>query len=222
MFTGLIETTGLIKRINKNDRSVSLEVEPLRDDFDVQLGQSVAIDGVCLTVESIRGKRFRLTAVAETLSRTTLSRAREGICVNLERSLRVSDRLDGHFVLGHVDCVGSVISDRHVGNSIVRTIQIPPEYHHILAEKGSVAVDGISLTIAESKKDSISISFIPYTMGATNAQNKKSGDRVNIECDIVARYIFHLIKSGIDIGAAGKTPPPSGTTLLDKLESWEL
>lgn len=222
MFTGLIETTGRIKKIGKSNRSVTLDIIPLKDEFDVSNGASVAIDGVCLTVESIKGKIIQFTAVAETLSRTTLGLVREGTTVNLERSLRLSDRLDGHFVLGHVDAVGKIMADKKIGNSLVRTIGIPSQIRQFLPEKGSVSIDGISLTIARTSKDSIDISFIPHTMELTNVNMKRSGDTVNIECDIVARYIFQLIKFGSNPEKTTDLTSKTGNSLHNKLESLEL
>jgi riboflavin synthase len=212
MFTGLVETTGVIKRIDRGDASVLLDVQPALQPYEAAIGDSIALNGVCLTVESLNGPAIRFRAVHETLQRSTLAFAKAGDEVNLERSLRLSDRLGGHLVLGHVDAVASIVRDRPVGDSILRTFRAPETIRMLLAEKGSVAVDGISLTIAECTADGFAVSLIPHTLSATTMKNKHAGDQVNIECDVLARYIFHLLKSGrIDAG--------TGPSLLSKLES---
>ena len=163
--------------------------------YDVSLGDSVAINGICLTVESISANELSFTAVNETLSRTALGAARPGDKVNLERALLPTDRMGGHIVLGHVDGVGRILSDRGDGESIVRTIQVPASLIPFMAPKGSVAVNGVSLTIADAKENTISISLIPYTLRTTTMGMVRSGDVVNIECDVLARYIAQCIKS---------------------------
>lgn len=212
MFTGLVETTGVIKRIDRGDDSALLDMQPALQPYEAAIGDSIALNGVCLTVESLDGAAIRFRAVHETLQRSTLAFAKAGDEVNLERSLRLSDRLGGHLVLGHVDALASIVRDRHAGDSILRTFRAPDSIRMLLAEKGSVAVDGISLTIAECTAEGFTVSFIPHTLAATTMKNKHAGDRVNIECDVLARYIFHLLKSGsIDAG--------NGQSLLSKLES---
>ena len=193
MFTGLIETIGTVKSITRGDRSLLLKVLPALDDYPVSTGASVAVDGACLTVESVSGKELSFTAVYETLSRTTLIKKRVGEKVNLEWALRLSDRLEGHIVLGHVDGIAKIISDQKMGDSLIRTVRIPEEYRSYMAPKGSVALDGISLTIAESKNNVITVSFVPYTMHKTTVMLKRPGDEVNFECDIFARHIAHQL-----------------------------
>jgi len=193
MFTGLIETIGTISSISRGNKSLSLRILPAKDDYPVTIGGSVAIDGACLTVESVSGKELSFTAVYETLYRTTLINKRVGEKVNLERAIRVGDRLEGHIVLGHVDGVGKIVSDQKNGDSLARTVLIPEEFRKYMASKGSVAIDGISLTIAESKNDAIIVSFIPHTLSETTMALKRVGDEVNIECDIFARYIAHQL-----------------------------
>jgi riboflavin synthase len=217
MFTGLIETTGVIKDLRRSRQSLILGITPRALDFNVSIGASVAVNGACLTLESVSGDMLMFTAVRETLSRTTLAKANRGDSVNLERALPASGRLDGHFVLGHVDGVGIIIADSRQENAVVRSIRAPAETQKYMAEKGSVAIDGISLTIARRRDGEIDISFIPYTLEHTTMALKRPGDEVNIECDVLARYCARLLEndnrsSGNDQGVA------RGNSILDVLE----
>ena len=197
MFTGLVETMGEISGVRFYGKSVELCIKPDMAGFEVSLGASVAIDGVCLTLEKLGGGgELFFTAVSETLKRTTLARPNVGRRVNLERAMRTDGRLDGHIVLGHVDGRGRIISDEHVGVSIVRTIEAPPQLEMFMSEKGSVAIDGVSLTIAKSVGRNIQLSIIPATAAKTTMSIKKQGEEVNIECDVLARYLYKMVKSG--------------------------
>jgi riboflavin synthase len=173
---------------------------------------------VCLTVERISATQLQFRAVAQTVSRSTLAQLRSGSRVNLERSLSVGGRLDGHFVLGHVDGVGTVISDEQVGDSLLRTIEIPPELSALCAPKGSIAIDGISLTIASADAGRVTLSLIPYSLRHTTMQYLSRGDRVNIECDVLARYIthFHATQNGSTAPLSGNTGPQE--SILSKME----
>jgi len=192
MFTGLIETTGILREIHRSDTSIRLGIVPERRPFDVAIGASVAINGVCLTVESVAGSVIFFTAIHETLQRTTFTRVLQGDSVNLERALPVNGRLDGHYVLGHVDAVGSIAGDMVDGNSIVRSIRMPETIRMFVAEKGSVAIDGISLTVSHCSDDFFSVALIPQTRRSTTMDTKRVGDKVNIECDILARYLWRM------------------------------
>jgi len=209
MFTGLIETMGTVVGVRARDRSVELCVRADVDDFAVDIGASVAIDGVCLTLErrEASGGMF-FTAVAETLKRTAFGNVTVGRRVNLERALRVDGRLDGHIVLGHVDAVGKIVRDENVGVSIMRAIEIPEDTLPFVVEKGSVAIDGISLTIAKVNQNTMLLSLIPSTIGKTTMSIKKVGDTVNIEYDVLARYIYRMIT----IDATGNSE-----SLIDKM-----
>jgi len=214
MFTGLVETMGSVAGVRFYGKSVELCIKPDMAGFDVELGASVAIDGVCLTLEKLGGSgELFFTAVSETLKRTTLARPNVGRRVNLERAMRADGRLDGHIVLGHVDGKGRIVCDEHVGVSVVRTIEVPAEFEMFMAEKGSVAVDGISLTIAKSVGCNISLSIIPATAAKTTMSIKKPGEEVNIECDVLARYLYKMVKSG-----GFNTERNSGDSLLQKME----
>ena len=193
MFTGLIETTANISALRRADRSVIISLIPARSPFAVEPGASVAVDGVCLTIEEVHRDVLTFRAVAETLSRTTLASCQVGGTVNLERSLRVDGRIDGHFVLGHSDGMGTLCGDRRVGDSLLRSIALPPALMPFMAAKGSVAVDGISLTISDRGSDRITVSLIPYSLTHTTLTTKGPGDHVNVECDILARYLHTLL-----------------------------
>jgi riboflavin synthase len=224
MFTGIIETVGTVRDMRRGDRSVTIGIAPDAKEFAVETGGSVACDGVCLTVESVRDSIVYFTAVAETLDRTTIGLLQAGGRVNLERALALCDRLDGHFVLGHVDAVGTIVSDRHDGDSTVRTIRVPRETAPYLAEKGSVAVDGISLTVVAAGADTFGVSLIPFTLERTTMALKRAGGRVNIECDIIARYLARLMSQGQTFDAvkdkSSSTPKDvsSGSSLFDTME----
>jgi riboflavin synthase len=194
MFTGIIESIGTVASVQKKDKSITLKISSGKKEFLVKKGGSVAIDGICLTVESITGNILSFTAVYETLQHTTLQDIRTGFKVNLERALCLSDRLDGHIVLGHVDGIGHIVSDQRFGEGIYRTIWIPREFRQFMVHKGSIAIDGISLTIAKRTKETVVISLIPSTFTKTTMSYKKEGQLVNIECDIFARYIHHQMK----------------------------
>jgi riboflavin synthase len=206
---------GVAASVRLGGGALELCVKPADPAFGAPAGASVAVDGVCLTVEKTDGAgRMFFTAVAETLSRTTTGKIKPGGRVNLERAMRADGRIDGHIVLGHVDAVGRIVNDERAGVSIVRRIELPEELFPLTAEKGSIAVDGISLTIAEAKRGTVSISLIPATLANTTMEEKRVGDNVNIECDVLARYIYNMIKaesfsvSNID----------NEETLIDKLK----
>lgn len=189
MFTGLIECIGTVSSVERRGTLLVIAIKPDIADFRVPEGGSVSIDGACLTVERDTGSELYFSAVLETLSRTTFSSITTGRRVNMERALQLGGRLDGHIVLGHVDGVASIVSDRDVRGGIQRTIRVPSDLTKYIAEKGSVSIDGVSLTIAKVQGDQIVISFIPSTLQKTNMLLKKCGDLVNVECDVLARYI---------------------------------
>jgi riboflavin synthase alpha subunit len=219
MFTGLIETTGILRDIRRVEKSILLGIAPEMTPFEVAIGASVAVNGACLTLESVCGNRLLFTAVAETVDRTILHDARIGDVVNLERALRATDRLDGHMVLGHVDGVGVIVGDRTDGVGVVRSVEIPENLMTLTAEKGSIALDGISLTIARIDGNVIEISFIPHTLKKTTMGRKIAGEKVNIECDVLARYVARMMNrpphSGPTPGSLAKL---SSGSLLDALE----
>ncbi len=204
MFTGLIETIGTVITVERRGSALHLGVRPEDRNLVAAKGASVAVDGVCLTVEFSRGAALYFTAVDETVGRTTLADVRPGNTVNLERPLAAQGRLDGHMVLGHVDGVGTIVADRIEDAGRRRTIEVPESCRRFMAEKGSVALDGISLTIAEAGAATIAVALVPLTLGATTMGTKRIGDRVNIECDVIARYLDRLL-SGTPAAPAERT-----------------
>jgi riboflavin synthase len=193
MFTGLIETTGKIKSVSLENKSAIIVISPESDDFECGIGDSIAIDGVCLTIERINGKLIFFRAVRETLSRTTLANAKISQVVNLERAMKADGRFGGHIVLGHVDTTGKIENIKNDGDSVLFFVSIDGEYSKYVSKKGSVAIDGISLTVADLTQDVFSLSVIPHTLKNTTLALKKIGDFVNMECDVLARYIERII-----------------------------
>jgi riboflavin synthase len=214
MFTGLIETTGSIVSVDKKDGASLIGIKPVSAGFSAPAGASVAVDGACLTVESIKAPVLYFTAVKETLERTTLGRLRAGAQVNLERALGVGGRLDGHLVLGHVDTVGTISGVRTDKGDKRMAIKVPETLMRFMAERGSVAIDGISLTIAQVYGAEITVVLIPTTCAVTTVGRKKPGDAVNIECDVIARYVCRFLSAE----KGGAAADNSETTLLQRME----
>ena len=217
MFTGLIQAIGTIERIETRGRNRRLWLARPADGFDgLDLGESLAVDGACLTVESLDGRRLGLFASAETLGRTTIGRRRPGDRVNLERALRVGDRLGGHFVTGHVDAVGRFLGAQPRGEDFWCEFAVAdPRWRPYLVEKGSVAVDGISLTVAALDGERFSVAVIPFTWSHTTLHARRSGDPVNLEFDLVGKYILRWLEAG---GRRGGEPP-RGLTLETLMEA---
>ena len=195
MFTGIIEEIGTIAALSAQGRQKRISVTCGKILTDIKTGDSVSVDGVCLTVEEATTSGFSAFASPETLTRSTLKEARTGIAVNLERALKLSDRLGGHIVQGHVDAVGVILRDKQDRDALVRTIGVSEEYMKYIAEKGSIAIDGVSLTVASRGNREITVVLIPETQKRTTLLKKKSGDRVNIETDVLAKYTESLLNS---------------------------
>ncbi len=203
MFTGIVEDVGAVQALEKKDKGVLLKIGVRKIDAgELSLGESVAVNGVCLTVVSAGDGGFSVDASHETLSRTNLSRLRAGSGVNLERSLRAGDRMGGHMVTGHVDGVGIVQSIAPVGESRVFSFSIPAALAKYVVEKGSVAVDGASLTVNSVKGEEFSVNIIPYTLRETTFSEFRRGREVNIECDIIGKYVEKML-SGADAPSEG-------------------
>ena len=194
MFTGLIESVGTITGIRPVERGYDLDIDTGFALSEDDLGDSIAVDGVCLTVTKMKGAVFTATASAETISRSTLGRLRPGAQVNIERALTLSARLGGHLVLGHVDTVGVVASIRTVGESIQLKIQFEQAFSRYIIEKGSIAVSGVSLTINRIYPDAFEVNIIPYTANTVSLTLKKPGDRVNLEFDVIGKYVEKLLQ----------------------------
>lgn len=188
MFSGIIEEKGQVRRILRNPQGCKLTVESEVVSKDTKIGDSISVNGVCLTVIEVRGKNVSFDVMEETLHRTNLSKVSVRRIVNLERSLKVGDRISGHFVTGHVDCVGEIRVITKRPNDCAMDIEFPTDKRAYLAEKGSIAIDGVSLTVAEVKDRCLRVYLIPHTLKATNLGSKKAGDSVNIEFDILSKY----------------------------------
>ncbi|HVP66348.1 MAG TPA: riboflavin synthase [Anaeromyxobacteraceae bacterium] len=193
MFTGLVADTGTVELVEPRAGGARLVLRPRSIPVDdLALGESVACSGACLTVVSRGDGRVAFDAVPETLSRTTLGTWRPGTRVNLERALRLSDRLGGHLVLGHVDAVGRVVQRAPEGAGARLAVSLPPEIAPLVAEKGSIAVDGVSLTVARAFRDCFEVALIPETLSRTTLGDSTEGTRVNLEADVVARHVARL------------------------------
>lgn len=194
LFTGLIESLGIISGYKNESSSTVFSISSDLPIEEINIGDSIAVNGVCLTVESVAGHELSFTAVQESLKRSSLKDLKIGTKVNLERALKLGDRLDGHIVQGHVDGVGTVRKIINTGNSILFSVKVSMDLIKFAAEKGSVALDGVSLTIASTEDDILTVSLIPQTLKDTTLSNKRIGDLVNIECDLFARYIYQQLK----------------------------
>jgi riboflavin synthase len=192
MFTGLVEGTGRIKNARISGGDMTISIMPLFDMSDCHIGDSVAVNGACLTVTEMNNGLIVVYASGETTSRTTLGALRNGSEVNLERALRLSDRLGGHIVSGHVDGVGKITEKKHIRQSWLIGFSIDEKLSRYTIEKGSIAVDGISLTINVCQKGYFEVNIIPETGASTTLLKKKVGDPVNIETDLIAKYIEKL------------------------------
>ena len=209
MFTGIIEEIGTIRSIARGGKSVVLEVEAGRVLDGLAVGDSVATNGVCLTVVSFTGTAFRADVMPETMRRTNLGRLRAGSRVNLERALTPSSRLGGHIVSGHVDGTGEIVAKTRDENAVWVTVAASPEVLRYVVEKGSIAIDGISLTVAAVDDVSFKVSVIPHTREATTLTGKSVGEQVNLECDVLAKYVEKLLRPH----AGGAEAKPDGLTL---------
>jgi riboflavin synthase len=196
MFTGIVEETGKVEVIKQGTRSSQITIRTEKLLQDLNKGDSINTNGVCLTVVAFDKTSFTVDVMPETMSRTNLGELRAGSSVNLERALRLSDRLGGHLVSGHIDGTGKISSRWNDGNAEWFRITAPKEILKYIAEKGSVAIDGISLTVVEANDASFTVSVIPHTRRETTISGKKAGDLVNIECDIIAKYLEKLINNG--------------------------
>lgn len=207
MFTGLVEEVGSIKAVAKSSKSARITIKATKVLEGVQLGDSISTNGVCLTVTDFSTNYFTVDVMAETMRRSNLKNLSPGDEINLERALRLGDRLGGHIVSGHIDGVGFISKYENEDNAVWITIQTPPELLRYIIEKGSIAIDGVSLTVAYVDDTCFKVSIIPHTKDATTLLRKKMGDEVNLECDMVGKYIEKLVsvkeetntKKGIDI-----------------------
>ena len=193
MFTGIIEGFGTIREIRSEGQGKRMTVDA---DFfleQTRIGDSICVSGACLTVVMIDVKRFRVDVSPETLTKTTFGNAKIGDRVNLERALRLSDRIDGHLVSGHIDGIGTITLKQNIGNAVIVSFKVSEFISHYMIQKGSVAVDGISLTINNCGHDRFDVSIIPHTAKLTTIGFKKAGDLVNIETDMIGKYVERFV-----------------------------
>jgi riboflavin synthase len=193
LFTGIVEGIGKvleIKQNTKNRSAIKMTVDLGKNSKGLKLGQSVALNGVCLTVTALNKSKCDFEMIEETTKKTDLGNLKVGGIVNVERSLKVGERLEGHFVLGHVDGVGTIKKIEKKPKEVQIWFEIPKNLARFVVQKGSIAVDGISLTVVDVKKNLASVCLIPHTMEVTNFSTKKVGDKVNIETDILGKYLL--------------------------------
>ena len=210
MFTGIIEGLGTIVGIGSAGHGKRFVIA---SDFHLdatKIGDSIAVNGACLTAVVIQGKRFEVDVAPETLDKTTFQKAAVGDRVNLERALRLSDRLDGHLVSGHIDGTGVIQQKSPLGNAVIVSIRVPETLSRYMIPKGSVAVDGISLTINKVQQDGFEMSIIPHTAGMTTVGFKKPGAMVNIETDMIGKYVERFLSQKPDHGSPVKSANNSG------------
>ena len=193
MFTGIIEEIGVLKERRDGSHSCTLTVRCEKILEGTKIGDSIAVNGTCLTVTKLNADSFDVDVTPETMRRTAFSIVRVGSKLNLERALRIGDRLGGHLVSGHVDFVGKLIKKEQEGNAVNLTFSVPEQWMKYILAKGSIAIDGVSLTIAKKQSNSFFVSLIPHTGEMTILLLKQIGDPVNIECDCIGKYIEQLI-----------------------------
>jgi riboflavin synthase len=191
MFTGIIETLGVVQEVKKEQDNIHVTVESSITG-ELKIDQSVAHNGICLTVVYIDGDHYTVTAIGETIKKTNLSDWEVGNSVNLERAMRLGDRLDGHIVQGHVDQIGTCVSVKETNGSWFYTFEYDSSLQNITIEKGSITVNGVSLTVVDSGKNNFSVAIIPYTHEHTNFNSFVVGTKVNLEFDVIGKYVSRL------------------------------
>jgi len=193
MFTGIIEDKGKVLRIEHRAQQKRLTIALPPHLTELQLGDSINVNGVCLTVVQKKEQKIELDLSQETLQRTVLGELKEGDLVNLERAIKLTDRLGGHIVTGHIDGIGVVVGKNKERDFLQLKIRIPESVSRYVVQKGSIAIDGISLTVNECRGDEIQMTLIPYTIEKTTLMSKRIGDRVNVEADILGKYVEKLL-----------------------------
>jgi riboflavin synthase len=193
MFTGIVEDKGKVLKVEYQGPKKRLTLELPVNLTEVELGDSININGVCLTIVEKKGQTIQLDLSPETLQKTALERLKEGDRVNLERALRVMDRLGGHIVTGHIDGIGIILEKRKEMDFLDLKIRIPKPLSRYVVRKGSIAIDGVSLTVNEYQGEEIQLTLIPYTIEKTTLMDKKVGDQVNVETDVLGKYVEKLL-----------------------------
>lgn len=205
MFTGIIEEIGTVRRIGQDATGARLLITARRVLEGTRTGDSIAVNGVCLTVTSLTNDSFTADAMPETLRRSGLSQLKADSLVNLERALPANGRFGGHIVSGHIDGTGTVLAFRREGNAVWLAVSPPAGLLRYIVEKGSIAVDGVSLTVATVTEKDFSVSVIPHTGAETILLRRRAGETVNLECDILAKYVEKLLGTAREQGTAGIT-----------------
>jgi riboflavin synthase len=200
MFTGIVEEIGRIKSVLGGINALRLEIEAKKVLKNLRVSESININGACQTVCEVKKSSFAVESAEETLRKTNLGQLRSGDWVNLERSLGLSDRLSGHIVTGHIDCIGKIISIERKQKSLIFKVSIPLQFSSYIVEKGSISLEGVGLTIVNVSQDAIRVSIIPFTYKNTNFKYKKENDLVNVELDIIGKYIKKMIDSRMSQG----------------------
>jgi riboflavin synthase len=209
MFTGIIQEIGTLQSVSPG-AAYKLGIGAKKILEGIELGDSVSVDGACLTVVEFDESGFVVDAMPETIEKTTLKSLQVGSRVNLEPALKLGDKMGGHWVTGHVDCTGKILRAKKVGNSVVYEISVTPELSPYLVPKGSVAVDGISLTVIECGKESLKIGVIPHTFQNTTLGAKDIGDHVNLETDLIGKYVYKYTGGASPKGVSEKLLRDSG------------
>lgn len=194
MFTGIIETLGNVVEIRKDRDNIHITVDSSITN-ELKIDQSVSHNGICLTVVNTQDSLYTVTAIAETIQKTNIGDWKAGDIINLERGMKLSDRLDGHIVQGHVDQTGNCVAIEEANGSWNYTFEYDEKLNNITIEKGSITVNGVSLTVVNSQKNQFSVSIIPYTFENTNFNNFKIGTKINLEFDVIGKYVSRLYKN---------------------------
>jgi riboflavin synthase len=195
MFTGLVAAKGRLAERTPRGPGARLVLDAALDGGPFSLGESIAVDGVCLSVDALAPNGFEADASAETLARTTLGHLAEGASVHLERALRAGSPMGGHMMTGHVDGIGTLVSRRPMGDAVWMALSLPPELARFVAQKGSIAVDGVSLTVNAVSAAQFEVMIVPHTLAKTNLATLSPGESVNVEVDLIARYVARLMSA---------------------------
>jgi len=199
LFTGIVEEVGSVQEINRSSGKTRVKIKAINIVDDLRVGDSVMVNGACLTVTEVKGDAISFDISGETILRTNFVELRSGSAVNLERALKVSDRIGGHYVTGHIDGTAEITSFYEQGGSLMLTVDIGGLDRRLVVEKGSIAIDGISLTVAKQHGNMVEVAIIPYTLNTTNLNARKPGDKVNVELDIFAKYAIKALTRENDL-----------------------